>query len=129
MRRVTKTVLYLLAVSCLILVARVAPLDGQAGATVFEGARLITGDGSAPIENSVFIVENEPILDSGLGAPGNLKLILYGLPGTTYRIQSSPVLGPGAVWENETTVQLSGPSQELNRPVGTEATRYFRVVQ
>src|SRR5438477_1528065 len=26
--------------------------------TVFEGARLITGDGKAPIENSVFIVEN-----------------------------------------------------------------------
>ena len=26
--------------------------------TVFEGARLITGDGSAPIENSAFIVEN-----------------------------------------------------------------------
>ena len=26
--------------------------------TVFEGARLITGEGSAPIENSAFIVEN-----------------------------------------------------------------------
>jgi imidazolonepropionase-like amidohydrolase len=31
---------------------------GSSGATVFEGARLITGDGSAPIENSAFIVEN-----------------------------------------------------------------------
>jgi imidazolonepropionase-like amidohydrolase len=30
-------------------------------ATVFEGARLITGDGSAPIENSAFIVENGKI--------------------------------------------------------------------
>src|SRR5262245_3878467 len=29
-----------------------------AGVTAFEGARLITGDGSAPIENSVFIVTN-----------------------------------------------------------------------
>jgi imidazolonepropionase-like amidohydrolase len=28
------------------------------GVTVFEGARLITGDGSAPLENSAFIVEN-----------------------------------------------------------------------
>jgi len=28
------------------------------GVTVFEGARLITGDGSAPIESSAFIVEN-----------------------------------------------------------------------
>jgi imidazolonepropionase-like amidohydrolase len=35
------------------------PLAGQAreaGVTVFEGARLITGDGSAPIENATFIV-------------------------------------------------------------------------
>src|SRR6267378_1814430 len=30
----------------------------SSGATVFEGARLITGDGSAPIENSAFLVEN-----------------------------------------------------------------------
>ena len=30
-----------------------------AAVTVFEGARLITGDGSAPIENSAFIVEND----------------------------------------------------------------------
>lgn len=29
-----------------------------AGLTVFEGARLITGDGTAPIENSAFVVEN-----------------------------------------------------------------------
>src|SRR6267378_6546356 len=28
------------------------------GATVFEGARLITGEGSAPIEDSAFLVEN-----------------------------------------------------------------------
>ena len=27
--------------------------------TVYEGARLITGDGSAPIENSAFIVTNQ----------------------------------------------------------------------
>ena len=28
------------------------------GVTVFEGARLITGDGSAPIEDSAFIVQD-----------------------------------------------------------------------
>jgi imidazolonepropionase-like amidohydrolase len=32
-------------------------VKGQ-GATLFEGARLITGDGSTPIENSAFLVEN-----------------------------------------------------------------------
>jgi imidazolonepropionase-like amidohydrolase len=30
----------------------------QSGATLFEGARLITGDGTAPIENSAFLIEN-----------------------------------------------------------------------
>lgn len=52
--------LYLLALTCLLLgSAALWHLDGQTGrpgATVFEGARLITGDGSAPIENSAFIV-------------------------------------------------------------------------
>ena len=57
----------LLLVVCLFLVAACfSPLKevakGQAAGatrvTVFEGARLITGDGSAPIENSAFIVEN-----------------------------------------------------------------------
>ena len=37
------------------LVQNQSPQPG--GVTVFEGARLITGDGSAPIENAAFIVE------------------------------------------------------------------------
>jgi imidazolonepropionase-like amidohydrolase len=32
---------------------------GSSGATLFEGARLIIGDGSAPIENSAFLVEGD----------------------------------------------------------------------
>ena len=32
--------------------------DRAAGVTLFEGARLITGDGNAPIEDAAFIVEN-----------------------------------------------------------------------
>jgi len=34
-------------------------------ATVFEGARLIVGDGSAPIENSAFVVQNNRFLQVG----------------------------------------------------------------
>jgi hypothetical protein len=40
--------------------------------TVFEGARLITGDGSAPIENSAFIVENN--LFTRVGRRGELQV-------------------------------------------------------
>jgi imidazolonepropionase-like amidohydrolase len=39
---------------------------------VFEGARLITGDGSTPIENSVFVVENNQF--TGVGRRGELQV-------------------------------------------------------
>src|SRR5258707_1003716 len=42
-----------------------APAQGPATATVFEGARLITGDGSPPIENSAFVVENDRFTQIG----------------------------------------------------------------
>jgi imidazolonepropionase-like amidohydrolase len=42
------------------------------GVTVFEGARLITGDGSAPIENSAFIVQDN--LFSGVGRRGEVQV-------------------------------------------------------
>ncbi|HEY9465029.1 MAG TPA: hypothetical protein VIR54_18180, partial [Vicinamibacterales bacterium] len=32
---------------------------GDARTTLFEGARLIAGDGSAPLENSAFLVDGE----------------------------------------------------------------------
>ena len=32
---------------------------GSANITLFEGARLIVGDGSAPVENSAFLVEGD----------------------------------------------------------------------
>ena len=54
--RATKFASYLLSAACLLLLASsVSNVYGQT-ATVFEGARLITGDG-ATIENSAFLVE------------------------------------------------------------------------
>ena len=40
-------------------------------ATVFEGARLITGDGSAPIENAAFVVEGSRFTQ--VGRAGQIK--------------------------------------------------------
>src|SRR6266566_3231509 len=51
------------------------PLDGQTAqptATVFEGARLITGDGSSPIENSAFIVGGDKFTQ--VGRRGGLRI-------------------------------------------------------
>jgi len=76
MRRVKRTSSCLLAVACLFLaMAWSWRADGQTrktSVTVFEGARLITGDGSAPIENSAFLVENN--LFTQVGRRGQLRV-------------------------------------------------------
>jgi imidazolonepropionase-like amidohydrolase len=41
------------------------PTSAATDAVAFEGARVITGDGSAPIENAVFIVEDERFVQVG----------------------------------------------------------------
>src|SRR5881396_3748000 len=45
-------------------IATQAPPQGT-GVTVFEGARLIAGDGAAPLENSAFIVANNRFTQVG----------------------------------------------------------------
>ncbi len=65
----------LLAVCFFLLTALPWKLAGQGragGVTVFEGARLIVGDGSAPIENSAFIVANTRFVQ--VGRKGELKI-------------------------------------------------------
>src|SRR5215471_17878234 len=50
-----------------------APKTGQGtSAIVFEGARLLLGDESAPIENSAFVIENNKI--TGVGKRGELPV-------------------------------------------------------
>src|ERR1700680_2771512 len=67
---------YLLAFACLLLAsAWTWNLEGQtsqSNATVFEGARLIKGDGSAPIENSAFLVVGDRLTQ--VGRRGELRV-------------------------------------------------------
>ena len=67
MRRVNAAALAAtVAVGCL---AAFAPLSrAQTGVTAFEGARLIVGDGRAPIENAVFVVDGARIVAAGSAA-------------------------------------------------------------
>ena len=64
--------LYSLIVAGAIVAALITPLRGQAGVTLFEGARLITGDGSAPIDNSAFVVQNGQF--TAVGRQGQLQV-------------------------------------------------------
>jgi imidazolonepropionase-like amidohydrolase len=77
---------YLLLVACLSLVTgSFSPLNAQpagTNSTVFEGARLITGDGNT-VENSAFIVENSRFTSVGrrtdvLVSPGTTRVDLTG---------------------------------------------------
>jgi imidazolonepropionase-like amidohydrolase len=52
--------------------ALVGAQRGGSGTTLFEGARLIVGDGSAPIENGALLVENGQILK--VGKKGDVRL-------------------------------------------------------
>jgi imidazolonepropionase-like amidohydrolase len=55
-----------LAVTLLILAGcSASKQEATPSATIFEGARLITGDGSAPVENSAFVIENAKITAVG----------------------------------------------------------------
>ena len=65
----------LLFIACISLAAWPWNLHGQGAATrvtVFEGARLIVGDGSAPIENSAFVVAGTQFAQ--VGRKGALKI-------------------------------------------------------
>ena len=87
MRGARTKLCYLFAIACLLLGTCVSwLLQGQnppATVTLFEGARLITGDGSAPIENSAFIVENNVFTRVGRRGelqvpPGAARVVLTG---------------------------------------------------
>jgi imidazolonepropionase-like amidohydrolase len=58
--------------SALVPLVVLAQGPGTTGATVFEGARLITGDGRAPIQNSAFLVQNGQFTQ--VGVKGALRL-------------------------------------------------------
>src|ERR1700720_1805593 len=76
-------------VCCLLLTAACSRPAAQAPETpssiLFEGATLITGDGSAPVENSAFLVENARIASVGhkgdiAALAGTARLDLTGKP-------------------------------------------------
>ena len=49
----------------LLLTCLAATTGAQSGQVLFEGARLLVGDGSDPVENSAFVVEGDRIIPVG----------------------------------------------------------------
>jgi imidazolonepropionase-like amidohydrolase len=73
---------YSLLLSLSIAAASVSVSTAQQGAVLFEGARLITGDGSAPIDNSAFLVVDNKF--KIVGKKGEVQL-----PGGAARVNLS----------------------------------------
>src|SRR5215813_3717492 len=70
MSRVKTVVFLLLVATFAVKVQSQAPQP--AAVTVFEGARLIVGDGSAPIENSAFVIQGNGFTQ--VGRKGQMKV-------------------------------------------------------
>jgi len=75
--REVKTTWWYSVLGLVFLVATFAGTSGSqaqqaTGVTVFEGARVIVGDGSAPIENAAFIVQNNRLTQ--VGRRGQVKV-------------------------------------------------------
>ena len=92
----------------LLVAAWAATLSSQArqtsGAVLFERARLITGDGSAPIEDSAFIVDNDRFVRMGRrgeveAPPGALRVDLSGKTVMPALIEMHAHLGYWRGWE------------------------------
>src|SRR5277367_4912778 len=89
-----------------------APTVQAPTVTVFEGARLITGDGSAPIENSAFVVENNKF--GQIGRRGEVQV-----PAGAKRVDiSGKTVMP-------TLVDLHGHFGFQNIPAGTMSKETF----
>ncbi len=56
------------AATVAVLAGLAVPAHAQTGVTAFEGARLIVGDGSAPIENATLVVDGARIVQAGRAA-------------------------------------------------------------
>ena len=62
----TKRMSVVLSLGAVLMAGCTGPEVGsEAAVTVFEGARLIVGDGSAPIEDAVFVVEGDRFTHAG----------------------------------------------------------------
>jgi imidazolonepropionase-like amidohydrolase len=57
--------------ACVLAVAAAQIVSGQPAATIFEGARLIRGDGSAPIEKAALVVQDGRVI--GIGRAGEVR--------------------------------------------------------
>jgi hypothetical protein len=102
----------------------VATLELRSIAGVRSSGDLLTN--AAAQNGRLFLIENEPLLDAHVPAPGLLRLVVYGRHGSTVRLDRSPALTPTAQWFEDQALTLTDTFQILDRPLDAEPARFFR---
>ncbi|HEX2724362.1 MAG TPA: amidohydrolase family protein [Beijerinckiaceae bacterium] len=110
MRRINAATAAVFASS--LLAGLVAPAQAQTVVTAFEGARLIVGDGSAPIENGTLVIDGAKIVQAGRAADVQL-------PANAARVNlASKTVMPALI---DTHVHLSPTREMLTRDLKQRA--------
>ena len=96
--------------------------QGAAGVTT-EGQ---TNANSAAVYGRVFVVVEEPILDALPMNNQTRTLVLYGLPGRDYVLESKARLADPGAWTEEKEIHLVGPMQVIISVLEAPEDRFFR---
>jgi hypothetical protein len=76
----------------------------------------------------VFVIGREPIVDLVRTNPTRLVLVLYGIPGSGYRVESASNLVTSA-WATEAEIELNGPSRLIDTFDAIDPIRLYRAVE
>lgn len=77
----------------------------------------------------IIIVGTQPVLEAQLNPDGSRRLVIYGVPGITYQIQSTTVLGNPLRWDPVADVNLTNGSAILPLQSGNERAIFYRALE
>jgi len=94
----------------------------------------INADGSSPTNflaspGRLVIVGPQPLLDTTLASNGVRNLVLYGIPGDSYQIQSSLYLSNTNAWTNLARVPMTNLTAVLSNLDSTPPAIFYRAFQ
>ncbi|HET6406934.1 MAG TPA: putative Ig domain-containing protein, partial [Chthoniobacteraceae bacterium] len=75
----------------------------------------------------LFVIENEPLLDTAIGAAGRVQLVLYAKPGTQCLIETRSSFSSTDQWQEATGLTLSNSWFTHNWLIDTNNPTYFRL--
>jgi hypothetical protein len=75
----------------------------------------------------LFLIEDEPILDSFIASPGRIQLVLYGQPGSQCIIETRTSFSNDDSWEETTGLTLTNTWFTHNWLIESNAPTYFRL--